>query len=362
MTSHERYMKRALALARRGAGLTSPNPLVGAVLVKDSQVVGEGFHVYADYRHAEVVALEKAGEKATGSTLYVNLEPCFHFGRTPPCVDRIISSGLKSVYVAVSDPNPLVAGKGIEKLRTAGIQVHEGVCKEEAMRLNEGFLHYMTTGKPFVTLKLALTLDGKIATRTGESRWITGESARKKVHRLRFESDAIITGVNTLIVDDPSLNVRWRKKKAITRVVLDSSLRTPEKARLFQSPEPVIIFHSSQAPQERMQVLSKSSQLVAVPTDDAGGLCWDAILAHLATMRLIHVLIEGGARTAASALKAGVVQKISFFYAPRILGGDAASGIAALEIDLLQQAVPVAGLQVHRIGSDFLVEGYPEAK
>ncbi|RPI27190.1 MAG: bifunctional diaminohydroxyphosphoribosylaminopyrimidine deaminase/5-amino-6-(5-phosphoribosylamino)uracil reductase RibD, partial [Acidobacteria bacterium] len=245
-------MKRALRLARRGVGRVSPNPLVGAVIVKDGIIVGEGYHVYERKDHAEVVALRAAGPLARGADLHLNLEPCSHFGRTPPCVESIIQAGIRRVSIATLDPNPLVSGQGIEALRKHGIEVHEGICREEALRLNEKFFHFIQTGRPFVLLKLAMTLDGRIATASGESRWITGEAARRIVHGWRYEYDALLVGVNTVLADDPSLDTRGSRQKPLTKVILDSGLRTPATARLFSTPGAVVIFHGSDALADRV--------------------------------------------------------------------------------------------------------------
>lgn len=356
-TIHETFMRRALALARRGAGRTSPNPLVGAVVVKDGQIAGEGYHVYEKRDHAEALALLRAGPRAAGAGLYVNLEPCCHQGRTSPCVDRIVEAGISEVFVGAGDPNPLVGGKGLQKLREHGIRVHEGPCRPEASRLNEKFFHFMGTGCPFVLLKLALTLDGKIATRTGESQWITGEAARAETHRLRYEYDAVLVGIHTILSDDPLLTVRWKRTKPTTKIILDSLLRTPPTARVFETPDRVVIFHAFQAPEARVRALAAKATLLAVPGQD-GMLCWEAILRRLGELSVTSVVVEGGGRVAASALRAGIVQKVNFFYAPRIIGGDGTPGIEPLNVNRLEDALNLHDIKLRPIGNDFLVEGY----
>lgn len=354
---HEKLMRRALALARRGVGRASPNPLVGAVVVKDGQTIGEGYHVYEKRDHAETLALLKAGPRAAGASLYVNLEPCCHQGRTSPCVDRIVEAGISDVFVGTGDPNPLVGGKGLQKLREQGIRVQEGLCRQEASRLNEKFFHFMGTGYPFVLLKLALTLDGKIATRTGESQWITGEAARGEAQRLRYEYDAVLVGINTILNDNPLLTVRWKRTKPTTRIILDSLLRTPPTARIFEAPDRVVILHAFQAPEARARQLATKATLFAVPEQN-GLLCWEAILRRLAELPVTGVVIEGGGRVAASALRAGIVQKVNFFYAPKIIGGDGAPAIEPLNVNRLEDALNLREIQLRQIGNDYLVEGY----
>ncbi len=347
-------MKRAIVLARRGEGRAAPNPLVGAVVAKEGRIVGEGYHVFEKRDHAEVVALRQAGTQSVGAALYVTLEPCAHFGRTPPCTDRIIESGIQRVFLAVPDPNPDVTGGG-GKLRSRGIAVHQGLCCDEAMRLNESYFYFAKRARPFTRLKLALTLDGMIATRSGDSQWITGEAARREAQRLRYNHDAILVGVNTVLEDDPSLNVRWRQGNRITKVVLDSHLRTPQGARLFDSQDSVIIFHSEgvSAPNS----IPSSARLIPV-AEKRDRLDWDEILDALGREGITSLLIEGGSQVAASALKAGVVQKISFFYGPKIIGGSGIPGIADLGVGRLSQALQLQSIRLRRLGSDFLVEAY----
>ena len=350
-------MKRAILLARRGEGRAAPNPLVGAVIAKEGRIVGEGYHVFEKRDHAEVVALRQAGTQSVGAALYVTLEPCAHFGRTPPCTDRIIESGIQQVFLAVSDPNPDVTGGGGGKLRSRGILVHEDLCRNEAVRLNESYFYFAKWRRPFARLKLALTLDGMIATRSGDSQWITGEAARREVQRLRYQHDAILVGVNTVLRDNPSLNVRWRHGSRITKVVLDSHLRTPQDARLFDSQDPVIIFHSGgvAAPNS----IASRARLIPVAVK-RGRLDWDDILDALGRERITSLLIEGGSQVAASALQAGVVQKISFFYGPKIIGGSGLPGVADLAVRRLSQALQLQSTRLRRLGNDFLVEAYLE--
>ena len=348
-------MRRAIRLACRGEGRAAPNPLVGAVVAREGRVVGEGYHVFEKQDHAEVVALRDAGAQSDGATLYVTLEPCAHFGRTPPCVERIVESGVRQIFMAVSDPNPDVTGGGRERLLSQGIMVHEGLCREQAVALNEPYFYFAEHQRPFIHLKLALTLDGMIATRSGDSKWITGERARREVQRLRYRHDAVLVGVNTVLKDDPSLDVRWRKGNRITKVVLDSQLRTSPDARLFDSQDPVIIFHS----QEITPPGSLESRARLIPVGGRPGcLDWAEILDVLARDRIMGLLVEGGGQVAASALRAGAVQKVSFFYAPKIVGSDGTPGIAHLEITQLSRCLQLQRTRMRRLGSDFVIEGY----
>ena len=349
------HMRRALRLARRGAGRASPNPMVGAVVVRNGAIVGEGSHVFSRRDHAEIIALRNAGERSRGADLFLNLEPCSHTGRTPPCVEEIIRAGIKAVHVATRDPNPLVNGKGIERLEEAGIAVYEGLCEAQALVLNEPFFHLVRTGKPFVTLKLALSLDGRIATRSGSSQWITGDKARRVVHRLRYEHDAILVGIGTVAQDDPSLNVRGKRKNRIVKMVLDSGLRTDPEARLFHSRDPVVIFHSERASKTGARRLSRRAELVGVARD-LHGLKWAEILEETGRRGLNSLLIEGGGTVAASALQAEAVQRMALFYAPTIIGGDGLPGFGPLGVESLEKAFRVDLTRIRRLGDDFVLE------
>ncbi|MBP1718768.1 MAG: riboflavin biosynthesis protein RibD [Deltaproteobacteria bacterium] len=305
----EKYMRLALRLARRGAGATSPNPMVGAVVVRGNRIVGRGYHRQAGEPHAEVLALRSAGEKARGATLYVTLEPCNHFGKTPPCTEAVLKAGIRKVVVGMKDPNPLVSGRGIRRLRRAGIQVEVGEFGEACRELNAAFCKYITSRRPFVILKGALTLDGKIATPSGDSRWITGPESRQEVHRLRQAVDAVMVGIGTVLKDDPLLNVRLsrtRPKHQPLRIVVDSRLRVPLNSRLVD---------------------------------------------------ILSVLLEGGAQINASALRARLVDRFLFFFAPKIVGGVRAPGLIGGEgARRLRDAMPLELLRVRRIGPDLLVE------
>lgn len=361
MDNDTRFMRRALTLARRGSGRTSPNPLVGAVVIKNGRVVGEGYHQKAGGPHAEVIALERAGRKAAGATLYISLEPCCHTGKkTPPCTGTIIASGVSRVVVAMEDPNPRVSGKGIRQLLDAGVNVSLGPLAEQAGRLNEAFCKHITTGLPFVTLKIAETLDGRIATASGESRWITGEAARKQVHRLRSQSDAILVGVDTVIYDDPLLTVRSVRGTSPRRVVVDSTLRTPLTARVVtENPECTIIATTSAASVEKTQSFTERGVEVLTVEAEEGRVCLPALMKDLGGKGITSVLVEGGAEIAASALKSGIVDKVLFFIAPKIMGGrDSVAAIGGKSPAILAQSVSLVNMTVRRIGEDLLVAGY----
>jgi diaminohydroxyphosphoribosylaminopyrimidine deaminase / 5-amino-6-(5-phosphoribosylamino)uracil reductase len=357
------YMKIALDLAEKGKGYTSSNPMVGAVVVKDGQIVGSGWHRQVGGPHAEVYAIDDAGSRAKGATLYVTLEPCNHYGKTPPCTDKIIASGIKRVVMAMTDPNPDVAGGGADRLKQADISVTSGVCEEEAQHLNEIFIKYVKTKRPFVILKMAATLDGRIATRTGDSKWVSGEASRKHVHELRHLVDAVMVGVNTVKADDPQLTTRLKDKKGINprRIILDTALSIPETAKVLQndSPSDTIIITGNSAYSDKRNRLEKMGVQVveAQLTDNLIDL--NDLMIRLGRMRITSLLIEGGSRVAASALKAGIVDKICFFYAPKILGGD--DGVPMFGgpgPELMSQSIVIKNITLHRFDDDVMIEGY----
>lgn len=350
-------------LARRG--YTAPNPMVGAVLVKDGRIVGEGYHRLAGLPHAEVEALRRAGENARGATLYVTLEPCSHWGRTPPCADALIEAGVRCVYAAMQDPNPLVAGKGFEQLRSAGVEVHVGVLETQARQLNEIFAKYHTVGMPFVTVKEALSLDGKIATRTGDSKWITDEPARRLVHRLRARHDAIMVGIGTVLKDDPLLTVRLPRLKEAPprlRIIVDSSLRCPDEAQVLNTEHsPTLIATTSSASPSRVQSLrERGVQVEILPADAVGRVDLHALMRLLAQRGVTGVLCEGGGTLIAGLLARKLVDKVVFFYAPCLIGGRGAP--TAVEGDgfaLVGDSLRLDRVHWRRVGRDMMVQGYP---
>ncbi len=356
-------MRRALELAGKAAGRTSPNPMVGAVMVKNGRVIAEGYHKKAGRPHGEIEALRKAGKRARGAQMFVNLEPCCHQGRTPPCTDAIIESGIKEVYVGMRDPNPLVAGKGIRQLKRAGISVHSGLLKSECQRLNEVFVKYIQTGIPFVTLKSALSLDGKIATSTGESQWITGPEARERVHRMRDQIDAILVGAGTVLKDNPRLTTRLKKGKGHNpaRVILDARAEIPLSARVFlhAKQERVIYVTTSKASAVRVNRLKDRGIEVQVLSGRGSHISLIKLIKLLGQVGIASVLLEGGGGINASALKEGVVDKVVLFLAPLIIGGDSAPGVVGGSgIKHLKQALPIKNLTVTPVGADWMVEGY----
>lgn len=357
----EKYMRLALRLALRGAGRTSPNPMVGAVLVRGGRIVATGYHRQAGSDHAEIAALKHAGEKARGATLYLNLEPCSHYGKTPPCTESLIQAGIRKVVTGMVDPNPLVSGKGIRRLRRAGIRVDVGLLEKECRRLNEAFVKYITRGLPFVLLKLALSLDGRIATATGDSRWITGPASRKVVHHLRGRVDAVIVGIGTVLADNPRLTCRVVGGRDPWRVVLDSRLRIPLNARLLsgRNPEKTIVATGTDVTARKVMAIRDRGAEVWSLRLRKSKIPFDALLKRLARMGLVTVMIEGGAETAAHALREGWLDKAIFFYAPKLIGGDGKPAIESLGVKKIGGSHRMKEVEVKRLGGDILVTGYP---
>jgi diaminohydroxyphosphoribosylaminopyrimidine deaminase/5-amino-6-(5-phosphoribosylamino)uracil reductase len=380
MSNHqtdEEFLRQALDLARRGVGLTSPNPNVGAVIVDEhGEVVGTGYHTYDGLKHAEVLALEQAGSKARGATLYINLEPCSHQGRTGPCADAVIVAGIRRVVAGVVDPNPLVSGQGFARLREAGVIVASGLLAEECQRLNDAFANYIRRRKPLVTLKTAMTLDGKIAPPPGESEnptalgvasvsggWITSEVARAHVQELRHQNDAIMVGVGTIIADDPLLTDRsgLPRRRPLLRVIVDSRLRLPLESRLVQSGKNDILVVCSLAEEKRKQTLREHGirveQIPAATPDGRPNMT--SLMSLLGEMEITSLLIEGGAMINWAALHSDVVDKIFFYYAPKILAGSGSVPFAtASGFRRMSDAAYVKSIRLHRFGEDFAVEGY----
>ena len=359
-----RFMREALRLAKSVEGRTSPDPLVGAVLVKDNRILSTGYHAEVATPHAEAWAIEKAGEAARGTTLFVNLEPCcfFETKNNPPCTQTIIKAGIKKVIAAMEDPNPSVAGKGFAELREAGVEVEVGLLEEEAKKLNEVFIKYITTGRPFVILKTAMSLDGKIATNTGESFWITGIEARKRGHHLRNIVDAVLVGINTIMKDNPELTVREIEGqiKNPKKIVLDPQARLPLTSKVLKiEPQNTLVVVSDQAPRSRSEkIKSKGAQVIQLKVKN-GFLPMDRLLKDLGRRGITSILIEGGGTTNASALSAGIVDKINFFISPKIIGGQKSpTPVEGEGIDSLAKAIKLRDLSAVKIGEDFLLEGY----
>jgi diaminohydroxyphosphoribosylaminopyrimidine deaminase/5-amino-6-(5-phosphoribosylamino)uracil reductase len=356
----EKFMALALALAERGKGRTSPNPMVGAVIVKSDKIVGQGHHKRAGLPHAEIAALKMAKERAKGGTLYVNLEPCCHYGRTPPCTDAVIESGIKRVVIGMRDPNPLVSGKGIRLLQRAGIEVVEGVLKDRSQKLNESYIKFMKTGMPFVLLKAGESLDGKIATAKGESRWITCKKSREFVHRLRNEYDAVMVGIHTIIKDNPSLTTRLERKKGRNpkRIIVDSSLRIPMNARVLDVQDSeTYIATTRDASEKKRRLLEKKGVHVLLINKKKTRVNLRSLMQELGKKKITSVLIEGGGEVNFSALADGIVNRVMFFIAPLIIGGrESPSSVSGEGFSLLKNAVSLKNVEIRRLDRDVLVE------
>lgn len=361
----KKFMRLALRLARLGEGRVSPNPMVGAVLAKDNEVIATGYHRRAGDDHAEVEALKKVGFDASGLDLYVNLEPCCHYGRTPPCVEALLRARVRRVFVAMIDPNPLVSGRGVEILRAHGVEVHVGILEEEARRLNEAFVRYITTGRPFVTLKMAATLDGRIAERSGASRWITGEAARKMVHRMRSVSDAVMVGAKTVLNDDPLLlpTLVRHPPRLPLRVVVDSHASLNPSSQLVRtaSLSPVILACTEEAPVERLEPLKERGVEILTLPKEQGGVSLRLLLNELGRRSIQSVLVEGGAKLAASLLAQGLVDRLVLFYAPILLGDPMAFPLVAdMGKRNLGSAIPFVLRKVQRLDFDIMLEFTPK--
>ena len=358
-----RMMQRALELAARGVGLVSPGPLVGTVIVDaHGEIAGEGFYTFDQIKHAETIALDQAGARAKGATAYVSLEPHAHYGRTTPCTDALIRAGIKRVVAPIDDPNPKVSGRGFAHLREAGVEVCTGLLADEAAALNEAYIHFMRTGRPFVHLKLAVSLDGKVATIGGESRWITGEEARARAHELRHQSDAIMVGGRTARADDPLLTDRSGKprRRPLVRVVIEQSLRLSPESQLAQTTEtaPVIIFAHEDSEPETVAALQARG--VEVISQTSLTLEFASILDELGRRSIQSVLVEGGPLLAGLLVDAGLVNKVTFFVAPMIIGGqDAPSAIAGAGAEKIADALRLENVEVMQRGRDVEITGYP---
>lgn len=350
------YMKLAISLARATIGQTSPNPAVGAVLVKDGCLISTGVHLEAGTPHAEVHAISAAGPKANGATLYVTLEPCSHYGKTPPCAEAIIHSNIKKVFVACLDPNPLVAGRGIEMLRKAGLTVEVGLCEEEALLLNEKFFHFIQTNTPFVTIKAAVTLDGKTATKTGDSKWITSEAARRDVHTLRHEHDAILIGINTVLLDNPLLTTRRPQGgKNPIRVILDSQLKIPLHANILQDKSAkTIIFTGNCIDQtKKNEIESFGAEVISF---QSRSISIEEVLNELGERKILSVLVEGGSEVHASFIKSHLYQQIIVYIAPKMIGGrESIPFIGGGSLEKIADGTQLRFTKIEQIGPDIKI-------
>lgn len=360
----EKYMQLALDLAASAKGNTNPNPLVGAVIVKNGVIVGTGLHRKAGEPHAEVHAFRMAGEHAQDATLYVTLEPCSHYGKTPPCAKLVKESGVSRVVVAMQDPNPAVAGQGIQLLRDAGIVVEVGVLEQQARRVNERFIHNMLTQRSFVISKFAMTLDGKIATHTGHSKWVTGEAAREDVHYIRHEVDGILVGVGTVIADNPTLTTRLKEGygKNPTRIIMDSSLRTPDYANVLNTEEAhTILVCSEDVSQEKMKRFTDKGVTVLPVRKNEYGLQLDDMLEKLYTHGITDILLEGGSKINASFLQQEAIDKYVVYIAPKVLGGNLSlTPFAGYSPSQMNEAWNVEWTSFDKVGEDLRIIAYPK--
>jgi len=358
MKDHAYYIKLAMKLALKAKGQTSPNPMVGALVVKNGRVIGRGFHEKAGFAHAEVAALDEAGKSSKGAILYVTLEPCTHFGRTPPCVDRIIQSKVKEVIIGMVDPNPLNNGKGIQKLKDNKIKVEVGFLEEKLKAINAPFVKYITKRMPHITVKVAQSLDGKIATRTGESKWITSEKSRDFSHRIRQNYDAVMVGVNTVRRDNPKLDA-WFSQKQPVKIVIDSQLSTPQDANIFANNSKVIIVTVPTRPgqeTENRNILAQKAKIMEVKAK-FGQINLKDMFKNLARLEITSILVEGGGTLIGSLFDEGLVDKVLFFISPKIIGGkEAVSSVMGKGISRLDRAVILKNMKLRRFKEDILIE------
>jgi diaminohydroxyphosphoribosylaminopyrimidine deaminase/5-amino-6-(5-phosphoribosylamino)uracil reductase len=356
----ESQITSALALAQRATALAHPNPRVGCVIVKNNRIIGEGFHNYDRLDHAEIVALKKVGKKARGATLYLTLEPCCTTGRTGPCTNAIIAAGIKRVVAAMPDPNPAVAGRGLAQLRRAGIEVTAGIHEPAARELNEDFAKWIRTGLPFVTLKTALTLDGQIAARSGSTTWITSDASREEVQRLRHAADALLTGIGTVLADNPRMTDRTGKprRQKLLRAVVDSRLRLPLKSNLVKSADGNVAVFTTQSldSPKALALLQAGVAVVRVPAK-RGHVDLHAVLRDLGKHQILNVLLEAGAELNGAALEAGIVDKMILFYAPKIMGIGGVP-MASIPSKWFPKSPALTNITVNRYGPDFCVQGY----
>jgi len=361
----QHFMQMALDLAIKGQGYTSPNPMVGAVVVKDGKIVGSGYHEVVGGPHAEVNAIDAAGELAVGATLFVTLEPCNHTGRTPPCTRKILDAGISRVVVAMPDPNENVVGGGCRFLQRHGLEVTTGVCGDRARRQNEAFVKFVATGRPFVIAKCAATLDGRIATRSGDFKWVTGAAARRFVHHLRHGVDAIMVGIATVQKDNPSLTTRLddRQGKDPIRLILDTHLSIDPNARVLQQDsdaDTILVAGAGVSPRKKAALEKIGARVIEAALEN-NQINLAALMAQLGTRGIASLLIEGGSRVMASAFSTGIVDKVQFFYAPKILGGD--DGVPVCRgrgAELMSQSMVLTDISVQRFDDDVLIEGYVE--
>ncbi len=359
------YMDQALSMAKLAMGQVSPNPAVGAVIVKNNEIIGQGYTQPPGSSHAEIMALEQAGEEVCGAIMYVTLEPCCHYGRTPPCTKAIIAAGIREVHMAILDPNPLVNGKGREELENAGIKTFVGEKEKKAAEINEAYIKYQLTGLPFVTVKYAMSLDGKIATFTGDSKWISGEESRHFVHNLRYINDAIMAGVNTVLKDDPQLTARCgggrggTAKKQPLRIIIDGTGSTPLNAKIFSEPGKTIIVIARKTDDRERELYQRvGAEIIEIPSND-GYIELKALMTELGKRKIMSVLVEGGSILFGSMFDQKLVDKVVAFVAPIIIGGDKAkTAIGGRGVEKIMDAVKLKHLSEERFGNDIMFVGY----
>lgn len=355
MISHKKYMELTIKLAEKGKGSTSPNPMVGCIIVKRGRIVGKGYHKKAGEEHAEILAINDAGKKAINSTMYTNLEPCSHWGRTAPCTERIVEAGVREVIIGMKDPNPLV--DGFRELKARGLKTKIEILEKEAKKLNEVYIKYMKAKKPFVVVKVAMTADGRIATKTGDSKYITSKEARTYVHQLRTEVDAVMVGLNTVLRDNPELTPRLSKGKDPMKIVVDSKLKIPKNCKLMKNPSTLIIATTTKAVKSRVKELQQKGVTIIITKLKNGMVDLEDLMKQLGKHEITSVMIEGGSELNSSAIKSGVVDKILIFTAPKIIG-NGLSAIGNLGIKKIDKAIEIKNPVCKRIGKDMLVEGY----
>jgi diaminohydroxyphosphoribosylaminopyrimidine deaminase/5-amino-6-(5-phosphoribosylamino)uracil reductase len=354
MRSHKKYMELALKLAEKGVGCCSPNPAVGCIIVKRGSIVGRGYHKKAGDCHAEINAIESAGKKAENATLYVTLEPCSHWGRTPPCTEKIINSGIREVIIGMKDPNPKV--NGFKELKFRGLKTKIGILSNECKKLNEYYIKYIKTKRPFVILKVAMSLDGKIATATGESKYITGREARKYVHKIRSNVDAVMVGINTVLKDNPKLTPREVKGKDPFKIVVDTTLKIPLKKNLLKDPLKLIVATTNKASKKKLKQLQQKGVKVLVTRSNRGRVDLKELMKMLGKLEIASIMIEGGSELNASAISEGIADKMLLFSAPKLIGAGLGA-IGNLGIKKLDKAISLKDIETRKIGKDILVEG-----
>jgi len=364
----QQYMERALSLARLAMGYTSPNPAVGAVVVKDGLAIGMGYTQPAGSEHAEIMAIRQAGDKTQGATMYVTLEPCSHYGRTPPCTQAIIDAGISEVHIALLDPNPVVSGRGVSRLNEEGVKTHIGICQQEAYEINEAYIKHITTGLPFVVAKFAMSLDGKIATKTGDSKWITKEETRKYAHALRYTVDAIMVGVNTIIADNPRLTAKCCGGRGGTgkmqplRLVVDSKGKVPLNAHIFEPPGEVLLAVAAPFDSvKREKFVEAGAEIVELPARE-GSVDIVELLKLLGKREIVTVLVEGGGKLLGSLFDNHLVDKVLAFISPIIIGGREAVSVGGNGIDNVAKALRLSRVDIKSFGDDILVSGYVEKR